>query len=201
MTLVNEYNIPSMRIFEVFHATLSWVYSKYAHRLLSPVRYCGYFQFFADALTRFGSPFPNLIGIIDGNFMDICRPMGLGNFRANKERQEFYYSGKEKAHGLKFLAVIFPNGMVCLHSPDYGSSHDGRLLRESGCLHLLRRFERETGLRFCVFGDAAFPTTTWSHNMLKGMLTRAKRTFNSVMSRIRNAVKNGFAGQHNTFNF
>ena len=26
--LVNEYNIPSMRIFEIFHATLAWVYSK-----------------------------------------------------------------------------------------------------------------------------------------------------------------------------
>ena len=39
--LVNEYNIPLMQICEIFHATLSWVYSKYAHRLLQPVRYCG----------------------------------------------------------------------------------------------------------------------------------------------------------------
>ena len=45
--------------------------------------------------------------------------MGLGNFRANQDLQEFYYSGKEKAHGLKFLAVIFPNGMICLYGPDY----------------------------------------------------------------------------------
>jgi hypothetical protein len=36
----------------------------------------------------------------------------------NKDLQEFYYSGKEKAHGLKFLAVIFPNGMICLHGPE-----------------------------------------------------------------------------------
>ncbi len=37
--------------------------------------------------------------------------------------------------------------------------------------------------------------------MLKGLLTRAKHTFNSIMSHIRIAVENGFAGQHNTFNF
>jgi hypothetical protein len=102
---------------------------------------------------------------------------------------------------LKFLAVIFPNCMICLHGPEYGRSHGGRLLRGSGWFHLLRQFERQTGLRFCVFGDTAFPTTTWSHNMLKGMLTRAKRTFNSIMSRIRVAVENGFAGQHNAFYF
>jgi hypothetical protein len=82
--LVNEYNIPSMRIREIFHATLSWVFSKFAYRLLQPARYCGYIQLFADALTRFGSPFPNLVGIIDGSFMDLFRPMELGNWRANK---------------------------------------------------------------------------------------------------------------------
>ena len=83
--LVNDYNILSMRIFEIFHATLSWVYSKTEQVCLSfnlfaivgtsssclgftasmpivqPVRYCGYFQLFADALTSFGSPFPNPI--------------------------------------------------------------------------------------------------------------------------------------------
>jgi hypothetical protein len=101
--LVNEYNLPSMRIREIFHATLSWVFSKYAYRLLQPASYCGYIQLFADALTRFSPPFPNLVVIIDGSFMHIFRAMGLGNWRANIDLQEWYYSGKEKAHGSKFL--------------------------------------------------------------------------------------------------
>ena len=41
-------------------------------------------------------PFPNLIGIIDGNFVDICRPMGLDIFHANKDLQEFYITGRER---------------------------------------------------------------------------------------------------------
>jgi hypothetical protein len=90
-----------------------------------------------------------LIGIIDGNFVNICQPKGLGNFRANKDLQQYNYSGKEKARGLKFLAVIFPNGMICLYCPDYGSTHDGSLWSESGWIQFLARFERrETGLRF-----------------------------------------------------
>ncbi len=36
-------------------------------------------------------PLPNLIGLIDGNFMVICRPMGLGTLHANKD----LHSGKE----------------------------------------------------------------------------------------------------------
>ncbi len=76
--------------------------------------------------------------------------MGLGNFQANKDLQEFYYSGKEKAHGLNFFAVIFPNGnygMICLYGPDYESLHDGRLLRERGWIQFLAWFEQRTGLR------------------------------------------------------
>lgn len=191
-------NTTSRRIAYVTFSIQPWE-CKFAYRLLQPVRYCGYFQLFADVLSNFGSPFPNIIGIIDGNFMDICRPMGLGNFWANKDLQELYYSGKEKAHGLKFLAVIFPNGMICLY--DFGSSHDGRLLRESGWIQFLVLFERRTGLRMSFFGDAAFRTTRWCMNMLKGNLTRQKRTFNSIMSCIRIAAENGFAGQHNCFNF
>eukprot|EP00291_Cryptomonas_curvata_P008281 CAMPEP_0172194870 /NCGR_PEP_ID=MMETSP1050-20130122/25856_1 /TAXON_ID=233186 /ORGANISM="Cryptomonas curvata, Strain CCAP979/52" /LENGTH=97 /DNA_ID=CAMNT_0012870797 /DNA_START=265 /DNA_END=554 /DNA_ORIENTATION=+ len=37
--------------------------------------------------------------------------------------------------------------------------------------------------------------------MMKGLLSRAGRAFNSIMSRIRIHVENCFAGQHNTFNF
>ena len=111
--LVNEFNIPSNRLCEIFHATLDWIFVKFAYRLLQPQLYCGYFTMFAFVLNNFGSPIPFLIGIIDGNFIDICRPMGLRNFKANVDLQEFYYSCKEKSHGLKFLAVLFPNGMIC----------------------------------------------------------------------------------------
>ena len=37
--------------------------------------------------------------------------------------------------------------------------------------------------------------------LLKGLLIRQKSTFKSIVSRIRIAFENGFAGQHNYFNF
>jgi hypothetical protein len=47
--------------------------------------------------------------------------------------------------------------------------------------------------------------TLWIHSRnlfgFKGMLTRPKRTFNSIMTCIQIAVENGLAGQHNCFNF
>ena len=54
-------------------------------------------------------------GLIDGNFMNICRPMRLGDFLASKDLQELNYVDSVRK-SLKNLAVIIPNGMIGLSS-------------------------------------------------------------------------------------
>mmetsp|Transcript_88828 Transcript_88828/g.236492 ORF Transcript_88828/g.236492 Transcript_88828/m.236492 type:complete len:145 (+) Transcript_88828:814-1248(+) len=136
-------------------------------------------------MKAMGAPFDSLVGLIDGNFLQLCRPLGLGNFRANVDLQEYYYSGKEKCHGIKFLALLFPNGMVAIAGPSCGRVHDARMLRESGWMQMLYDYEQRTGRTMFVFGDAAFPCNRYCQSMRKGVLTIEERAFNSLMSRIR----------------
>jgi hypothetical protein len=53
-------------------------------------------------------------GLIDGNFMNICQPMRLGDFLANKKIQELNFIDSVERDSLKILAVIIPNGINCL---------------------------------------------------------------------------------------
>ncbi len=59
-------------------------------------------------------------GLIDSNFMNICRPMRvimrLGDFLASKDLQELNYVDSVEGKSLKNLAVIIPNGMIGLSS-------------------------------------------------------------------------------------
>ncbi len=53
-------------------------------------------------------------GFIDGTFMNICRPMRLGDFLTNKDLQNLNYVDSMERKSLKNLAVSIPNGMICL---------------------------------------------------------------------------------------
>ncbi len=53
-------------------------------------------------------------GFIDSNFMNICRPMRLGDFLANKDLQKLNYVDSVERKSLKNPAVSIPNGMICL---------------------------------------------------------------------------------------
>mmetsp|Transcript_88831 Transcript_88831/g.236515 ORF Transcript_88831/g.236515 Transcript_88831/m.236515 type:complete len:373 (+) Transcript_88831:216-1334(+) len=183
--LVNEFYLPSHRICEIFHAMIDLIFIKFAYRLSDPKIWTRYFTIFADRMKAMGAPFDSLVGLIDGNFLQLCRPLGLGNFRANVDLQEYYYSGKEKCHGIKFLALLFPNGMVAIAGPSCGRVHDARMLRESGWMQMLYDYEQRTGRTMFVFGDAAFPCNRYCQSMRKGVLTIEERAFNSLMSRIR----------------
>mmetsp|Transcript_52690 Transcript_52690/g.138562 ORF Transcript_52690/g.138562 Transcript_52690/m.138562 type:complete len:102 (+) Transcript_52690:368-673(+) len=72
------------------------------------------FPLFAQKLSSYGSPFPNLIGIIDGNFLRTARPGGAGNWISTLD-QRVVYLQYERHHWLKFLFILFPNGFVALY--------------------------------------------------------------------------------------
>jgi hypothetical protein len=67
-------------------------------------------------MSTYGSPFPNHIRIVDGNFMGCSRPGGAGNWFSTVDQRKIY-SGKQKADGLKFLTVIFTDGFVSFFGP------------------------------------------------------------------------------------
>ncbi len=55
--------------------------------------------------------------LMDGNFINnICRPMRLDDFLANKDLQELNNVDSVEKEGSKILAVISPNGMIRLSS-------------------------------------------------------------------------------------
>jgi hypothetical protein len=46
---------------------------------------------------------PGCVGFIDGTFIQVCQPT---------REQESYYSGHKKCHGLKFIAISSPTGLI-----------------------------------------------------------------------------------------
>jgi hypothetical protein len=85
-------------------------------------------------MRYYGSPYANMIGLVDGYFMKTTRPGGLGNKYFRLDQSEVY-TGEKCAHGLKFLTAFFPNGMTVLCGPFKGKVHDGRMIYESGWLN------------------------------------------------------------------
>ena len=50
--------------------------------------------------------------LMDGNFINICPPMRLDDFLANKDLQELNNVDLVERKCLKFLAVANPNGII-----------------------------------------------------------------------------------------
>ena len=200
ISMMDEFGMDEKQISRCFNLISKYLYHKYAYRLSKIEIWEKHFDTFAEKMTIYGSPFPNLIGIIDGNFMRCSRPGGAGNWISTMD-QRVIYSGKQKTHGLKFLAVVFPNGFVSLFGPVAGAMHDATLLDESGWAQYLYNVETQTGKHFCLFGDSAFGCCRYIQSMLKGALLPGGRYFNALMSRIRIHIENVFALQSNIFNF
>ncbi|OQV19786.1 hypothetical protein BV898_06059 [Hypsibius exemplaris] len=111
---------------------LSLVYSEH-HHLLIGIRNGTVDQedlrSFAEAIRAKGAPLPNCVGFIDGTMLGTCRPI---------KHQKVAYSGHKRHHGIRFQAVMYPNGMIGhLYGPIEGRRHDAGILRESGLLDVL----------------------------------------------------------------
>lgn len=75
------------------------------------------------------APLRRCAGFIDGTFRRICRP---------KRLQEAAYSGEYCSHGIRFQALVTPDGLTrCLFGPFAGSENDMLMLADT---QLLPRF-------------------------------------------------------------
>ena len=111
VSMINEFSMDEKELSRCFTIMSCWFYQNYAYPL-SNIKICEhFFGIFAQRVVIYGSPFPNLIGIVDGNFMQCAQPGGAGNWISTMD-QHLFYSGKKKAHclNLKCLADIFPKG-------------------------------------------------------------------------------------------
>lgn len=124
------------------------------------------------------------IGWLDGTFIEIARP-GNGH-------QECAYNGKESCHGLKFLLLAHPDGIISFcHGPVEGRHHDSFLLDESQLLALLRtRFlQLAQRFHFCIFGDVAFPLSDELITAYRNPQIQQEETFNACVKLVRVAVE------------
>jgi hypothetical protein len=161
------------------------IYDRY-HALIELKTWLPFFPKFTEIFRAYGSPFPDLVALIDRKFLRVCRPGGLGNKRSRLDQGHFY-TGEKSAHGLKHMTAFMPHGMIALAGPFLGSVADGRMIAESGWIPLMRQVCMQDNRRYCLFGDAAFAVTNFIQSMLKGEASiRADgRAFNALMSRIR----------------
>ncbi|MGH7974246.1 MAG: transposase family protein [bacterium] len=126
------------------------------------------------------------MGIIDGTLRQMCRP---------KYYQKQTYSGHKRAHGLKYQAVVTPDGFIaCLHGPINGNRHDSYMLRESNLLTDLRAMlPHENGILYRLYGDPAYPNSPY----IIGRFRHARpgtneAAWNTNMSKVREVVEWGF---------
>ena len=96
---------------------------------------------FAAAFQPYGSPYKDLVGLVDGNLLAVCKPGGLGNWRSRLDQGQFF-TGEKARHGIKQWGAFFPNGMMTLagplKGPLFGNIHVSRIMRQSGWVALLR---------------------------------------------------------------
>ena len=107
-------------------------------------------------------------------------------------------------HGIKFQAVVAPNGMIAnLSGPYEGRKHDYGMLNESGLLQQLQQHSYGTYANsLCMYGDPAYPLRLKLQAPFRGPgLTQNKMLYNKAMSKVRIAVEWVFEDITNYFAF
>jgi nuclease HARBI1 len=121
-------------------------------------------------------------GFIDGTLRRSCRP---------GEEQRVYYSGHKRNHGIKFQAVVTPDGLVaCLYGPVPGSRHDSHLLAESNLIPLLRDVIPEDQPNYAIYGDSAYAQCRVLIVGFRYPLPNSREAqWNTEMSKVRESVE------------
>jgi hypothetical protein len=165
------------------------------------------FSDFAQQFIDWGSTYKNLAMLVDGNFLHTCRPGGAGNTWATMDQEEIF-NGYYKGHGMKFLAGILPNGMVCLAGPYSGNTNDAEMIEQSGWEEDFRRVFQDSGNRYIMFGDSIFAQSEFVQHMLKrtavlpfGVNWGQAKEFLLVMADLRVSIENYFAESNLVFNY
>lgn len=144
---------------------------------------------YADAVERKGEV-NGIWGFINWTLRAICIP---------DKHQELYYSGYKKCHGVKYQAVLTPDGLVShLTGPYTGKESDWIAYKNSGIVTWLRELHepQPDANQLYIYGDPAYSLsygvlssyTALPHRPLNPLLAEV----NAHMSSLRISVEHGF---------
>ena len=183
----------------IFNETLLWSTTTWGHLLENPfVR--PYFtpalvNRYVDAVAAKAQVNLRVWGFIDGTLRRICRP---------EVAQQLFYNGHKRCHGIKFLAVVTPDGLIThLYGPIEGRLHDAGILADSGLPPALRQhMKAPDGQSYALYGDSAYPISPFLQKGYQGTaLTPEQVQFNANCSRVRMAVEWAFGEVDTTWGF
>ena len=204
-----ELGCSSTLISEAFNSMVDYIFDNFSSKLNRLEPWVDRFPEFAQAISRkVGGMFTNLICFTDGHFQRIARPGGPRN-KLSKTSQKMMYNRYYKAHGLKYIVTVFPNGIMLVHGAYAGREHDSPIFKAAGLVQALRRLELAGRGHWIIFGDSAFALSQYVQRMLRGASkrTRAGRRYNRKMARVRVSIENaigevltqwGLVGHKNT---
>ena len=196
--LVSKYDRPQSAISEIINETATYINNKWGHLLdwdATGLVHPKNLRVYANALRDFGAPCETVFGFIDCTIRQTCRP---GEF------QELVYTGYKKCHGMKFQAVVIPNGLVAhLSGPFRAPQNDMGVLRESRLLERLERYAIQPGSSpndppqwrfYQLYGDSAYGVSSVMISPYCGVVppTPEQRAWNAAMGGVRISVEHGF---------
>lgn len=195
-SLCARYNRSQSSISEIFNKVVITLDERWGHlldfdsnHLLSPEN----LQRYSEAVFETGAPLRGVWGFIDCTVRPICRPT---------YHQRETYNGHKHFHGLKYQAVMLPNGIFGhLYGPIEGRHNDMFALTESGLidectLHakLASTTENEESHPLQLFGDPAYGLDTQIISPFpKRGRTNDQQEWNTQMSKARIEVEHGFS--------
>ncbi|XP_063819671.1 putative nuclease HARBI1 [Pseudophryne corroboree] len=124
-----------------------------------------------------GSPFPHVIGVVDGTHVAIVPP------RHNEE----IYRNRKLFHSLNVMVVCGPSlQILSLNAKFPGNSHDAHVIRQSGIWQRLRSME---GQDMWLLGDRGYPCTPWLMTPYSKPRPGPQTAFNSALTATRQLVE------------
>lgn len=135
----------------------------------------------AQVTVNSGSPFPCIIGFIDGTGREVCRPT-VG--------QEAIFSGHHRDHELKYQSIILPTGLGFLYGPEAGRHHDMYLFQDSIEDELAFNLHDDQGNFYALFGDQGYCRRPGLQCPVKKVRLREdEAALNASMSTLRQVVE------------
>ena len=126
---------------------------------------------------------------VDGTFRKTARP---------ENKQEFWYSAYKRSHGMAWMAVVCPDGLIgASFGPYEGKIADVKMLQKSGILDQLDQVFRKKSRRYHLFGDKAYIHQRHVMSPYVGYVSKRESRFNKQMSSARIAVEHGFGRTQN----
>jgi nuclease HARBI1 len=121
---------------------------------------------------------------IDTTFCKTCRPSGP------KIVQQAFYSRK-KGHGIKFQAILFPNGIIGeIYGPISGRRNDRLIVRKSTINKRLSQCQAGRPIHYVCYGDGLYIVKSHIRRRHVGAnLSQQQRLQNRTMSRLRIAIE------------